>query len=221
MEAAPAPFSPMARFIRCPSPVMTTRQFTTGTWITATSIPGRWLKTSPEAAWTHGMEFAWTPMSGGPRCPAGCHPAAQRMAGHIRTDRRSGGAFGEAGRGDRGCVPAHRLPGRRRVDEIGGDGGFGQLEEQFLDWRQVRWETVSGETHYQGVTRASPGCPRCRPNQGAEFRGRTPGWPGRGRGEAGLGPVGEQPGLSPLHRPCPPGGGLASWTRLQNRRGGP
>ena len=33
----------------------------------------------------------------------------------------------------------------------------GDLEEQFLDWRQVRWETVSGETHYQGVTRASPG----------------------------------------------------------------
>ena len=33
----------------------------------------------------------------------------------------------------------------------------GELEEQFLDWRQVRWETVSGETHYQGVTRASPG----------------------------------------------------------------
>ena len=48
MEAAPAPFSPMARFIRCPSPVMTTRQFTTGTWITATSISGRWLKTLPE-----------------------------------------------------------------------------------------------------------------------------------------------------------------------------
>ena len=44
----------------------------------------------------------------------------------------------------------------------------GDLEEQFLDWRQVRWETVSGETHYQGVTRASPGRPRCRPNQGAE-----------------------------------------------------
>ena len=63
----------------------------------------------------------------------------------------------------------------------------GDLEEQFLDWRQVRWETVSGETHYQGVPRASQGRPRCRPNQGAEFRGRTPGWPGRGRGEAGTG----------------------------------
>ena len=97
----------------------------------------------------------------------------------------------------------------------------GDLEEQFLDWRQVRWETVSGETHYQGVPRASQGCPRCRPNQGAEFRGRTPGWPGRGRGEAGLGRTGNRPWSSPLHGPRPPGGGLRSGTRLQNRRGGP
>ena len=95
----------------------------------------------------------------------------------------------------------------------------GDLEEQFLDWHRVREETVSGETHYKVVTRSSSMPPESR--GGSEFRGRTPGWPGRGRGEAGLGPVGEQPGLSPLHRPCPPGGGLASWTRLQNRRGGP
>ena len=52
-------------------------------------------------------------------------------------------------------------------------------------------------------------------------RGGTPGWPGRGRGEAGLGPVGEQPGLSPLHGPCPPGGGLTSRTGGKSRRSGP
>ena len=150
MEAAPAPFSPMARFVRCPSPVMTTRQFTTGTWITATSIPGRWLKTSPGAAWTHGMDFTGTPMSGGPRCAAGCHPAAQRMAGHIRTDRRSGGAFGEAGRGDRGCVPAHRLPGRRRRS-----GGAVPGLAPGPRGNGLRRDTLPGR--HQGVTRASPG----------------------------------------------------------------
>ena len=97
----------------------------------------------------------------------------------------------------------------------------GDLEEQFLDWHRVREETVSGETHYKVVPRSSQGRPRCRPNQGAEFRGGTPGWPGRGRGEAGLGPVGEQPGLSPLHGPCPPGGGLTSRTGGKSRRSGP
>ena len=155
MEAAPAPFPPMARFIRCPSPVMTTRQFTTGTWITATSISGRWLKTSPGAAWTQGMDFAWTPMSGGPRCPAGCHPAAQGMAGHIRTDRRSGGAFGEAGRGDRGCVPAHRLPGRRRRSGSRGrsGGAVPGLAPGPLG-NGLRRDTLPGR--HQGVLDAAP-----------------------------------------------------------------
>ena len=31
----------------------------------------------------------------------------------------------------------------------------GDLEEQFLDWRQVREETVSGETHYKVVLDAA------------------------------------------------------------------
>ena len=88
----------------------------------------------------------------------------------------------------------------------------GDLEEQFLDWRQVREETVSGETHYKVVLDAA----RIKARSFEEGRRA-----GRGRGEAGLGPVGEQPGLSPLHRPCPPGGGLTSRTPRKNRRGGP
>ena len=31
----------------------------------------------------------------------------------------------------------------------------GDLEEQFLDWHQVREETVSGETHYKAVLDAA------------------------------------------------------------------
>ena len=74
------------------------------------------------------------------------------MAGHIRTDRRSGGAFGEAGRGtgDVFLLFAYLVDAGELDPE-------GDLEEQFLDWRRVRGETVSGETHYQVVTRSSPG----------------------------------------------------------------
>ena len=182
MGAAPAPFSLMARFIRCPSPVMTTRQFTTGTWITATSISGRWLKTSPEAAWTHGMEFAWTSMSGGPRCPAGCHPAAQGMAGHIRTDRRSGGAFGEAGRGDRGCVPAHRLPGRRRrAGSRGRSGGAVPGLAPGLRGNGLRRDTLPGRP--KGVTRASSMPPESRGGVSRKDAGLA--WPRARRSWAG------------------------------------
>ena len=181
MEAAPAPFPPMARFIRCPSPVMTTRQFTTGTWITATSISGRWLKTSPGAAWTQGMDFTWTPMSGGPRCPAGCHPAAQGMAGHIRTDRRSGGAFGEAGRGDRGCVPAHRLPGRRRRSGSRGrsGGAVPGLAPGPLG-NGLRRDTLPGR--HQGVLDAAP-----ESRRGVSRKDAGLAWPRARRSWAGTG----------------------------------
>ena len=61
----------------------------------------------------------------------------------------------------------------------------GDLEEQFLDWRQVRWETVSGETHYQGVTRASSMPPESR--RGVSRKDAGPAWPRARRSWAGTG----------------------------------
>ena len=59
----------------------------------------------------------------------------------------------------------------------------GDLEEQFLDWRQVRWETVSGETHYQGVTRASSMPPESR--RGVSRKDAGLAWPRARRSWAG------------------------------------
>ena len=59
----------------------------------------------------------------------------------------------------------------------------GDLEEQFLDWRQVRWETVSGETHYQGVPRASSMPPESR--RGVSRKDAGLAWPRARRSWAG------------------------------------
>ena len=96
--------------------------------------------------------------------------------------------------------PAHRLSSRRRRARS--------------RWR--RGSSVPGLVpgpRGNGLRRdALQSHTRCRPGAGEELRGGTVGWPGRGRGEAGLGPVGDQPELSPLHGSCPPGGGLTAGT---------
>ena len=136
MEAAPAPFSPMARFIRCPSPVMTTRRFTTGTWITATSISGRWLKTSPGAAWTHGMEFTWTPMSGRSHLHQRRQDAVRRVGNYRR----------RSGKIDRFQAAVPVLYGQQKSPHTG-TGGRGRCRA--LCWPLPRHKAISPTPYCQ------------------------------------------------------------------------
>ena len=59
----------------------------------------------------------------------------------------------------------------------------GDLEEQFLDWHRVREETVSGETHYKVVTRASSMPPESR--RGVSRKDAGLAWPRARRSWAG------------------------------------
>ena len=82
------------------------------------------------------------------------------------------------------------------------------VESQFLGWYRVREDQVSGKTHYKTLPQAA----RVRARS---FEEGSPAGPGRGHCPAGLRPVGDQPGPSPLYGPCPPEGELTPGPRLR------
>ena len=89
--------------------------------------------------------------------------------------------------------------------DAGEQDADGDVEAQFMDWRQVREETVSGETHYKALLQAAR----------VMARSFEEGQPGRGRSHAGLGPATRRTSLWRSRT----SGGLSKRTRNRERRG--